>query len=219
MTHVQIISLEVEIPDVDTLQEEVDECETTIETLTESWKTLNAERDAKLRESEDSKTLMTDVDERCVAGGEQLERCKDEMVEIEEHIAKLRKTEAELTKKLGELRKLLEKATVSVVSSVTDLEKTRSQAEQYCDEVPTSGKSVKTLTVLITKTRYTMLFLTLTHHDTWFSQGICHGLPKVGPLPEATPTESDRRIWSDLVGFGRIPSDSVGFGQIQSDSV
>ena len=36
----------------------------------------------------------------------------------------------------------------------------------------------------------------------------------VGPLPEATLTESDRQIWSDLVGFGRIRSDSVGFGRI-----
>ena len=35
-----------------------------------------------------------------------------------------------------------------------------------------------------------------------------------GPLPEATPTESDRRIMSDLVGFGRIRSDSAGFGRI-----
>ena len=76
---------------------------------------------------------MTDVDERCVAGSEQLEKCKDEMVEIEEHVAKLKKTEAELTKKLGELKKLL-KATVSVVSSVADLEKTRSHAQEYCDE-------------------------------------------------------------------------------------
>ena len=32
-----------------------------------------------------------------------------------------------------------------------------------------------------------------------------------GPLPEATPTESDRRILLDLVGFCRIWSDSVGF--------
>ena len=40
-----------------------------------------------------------------------------------------------------------------------------------------------------------------------------------GPLPEATPTESDRRIWSNLVGFGRIQSDLVGFGRIQSDLV
>ena len=37
-----------------------------------------------------------------------------------------------------------------------------------------------------------------------------------GPLPEATPTESDRRI---LPGFCRIQSDSVRFGLIQSDSV
>ena len=50
---------------------------------------------------------------------------------------------------------------------------------------------------------------------------------KKGPLPEATPTESDRQIWSDLVGFGRIRSgfglDSVwirsGFGRIRSDLV
>ena len=62
-----------------------------------------------------------------------------------------------------------------------------------------------------------------------------------GPLPEATLTESDRRIMSDLVGFwflvnsvylvrlcriwsdsvvfGRIWSDSVGFGRIWSDLV
>ena len=52
-----------------------------------------------------------------------------------------------------------------------------------------------------------------------------------GPLPEATPTESDRRILSDSVGFGqiliigkfgRIRSDLVclvGFGQTSSDLV
>ena len=44
-----------------------------------------------------------------------------------------------------------------------------------------------------------------------------------GPLPEATPTESDRRIvpglWSDLVGFRRISSDFVGFRRILSDLV
>ena len=34
----------------------------------------------------------------------------------------------------------------------------------------------------------------------------------VGPLPEATPTESDRRIWLDSVGFGWIWLNSVGFG-------
>ena len=62
--------------------------------------------------------------------------------------------------------------------------------------------------------------------------------PLGGPLPEATPTEFDRRIWSDYVGFwflvnlvglcqiwsdlvvlGRIQSDLVGFGRIRSDSV
>ena len=36
-----------------------------------------------------------------------------------------------------------------------------------------------------------------------------------GPLPEATPTESDRRILPDLVE--RIRSDMVGFGRIRSD--
>ena len=41
----------------------------------------------------------------------------------------------------------------------------------------------------------------------------------LGPLPEATPTESDRRIMSDYVGFGRIWSDWVGFGLIWSDLV
>ena len=41
----------------------------------------------------------------------------------------------------------------------------------------------------------------------------------LGPLPEATPTESDRRIMSDYVGFGRIWSDYVGFGRIRSDFV
>ena len=40
-----------------------------------------------------------------------------------------------------------------------------------------------------------------------------------GPLPEATPTESGRRIGSDLVGFGRIWSDLDGFGRIRSDLV
>ena len=40
-----------------------------------------------------------------------------------------------------------------------------------------------------------------------------------GPLPEATPTESDRRIMSDLVGFGRIRSDLVVFGRIWPDLV
>ena len=38
-----------------------------------------------------------------------------------------------------------------------------------------------------------------------------------GPLPEATLTESDRRIMSDLVGFGWIWSDSFGFGRIWPD--
>ena len=52
---------------------------------------------------------------------------------------------------------------------------------------------------------------------------------KIGPLPEATLTESDRRFmsvlvglcqfWAHLVGFGRIRSDSVGFGQIWLDLV
>ena len=42
---------------------------------------------------------------------------------------------------------------------------------------------------------------------------------KEGPLPEATPTESDRRILPDLVGFDRIPSDLVRFRQIRSDLV
>ena len=37
-----------------------------------------------------------------------------------------------------------------------------------------------------------------------------------GPLPEATPTESDRRIVPDLVGFDRLWSDLVGFGRIWS---
>ena len=39
-----------------------------------------------------------------------------------------------------------------------------------------------------------------------------------GPIPEANPTESERRILPDLVGF-RIRSDSVGFGRICSDLV
>ena len=37
------------------------------------------------------------------------------------------------------------------------------------------------------------------------------------PLPEATPTEFDRRILPDSVGFGRIQSNSVRIGQIWSD--
>ena len=38
-------------------------------------------------------------------------------------------------------------------------------------------------------------------------------------LLRPNPTESDRRILPDLVGFGRIWSDLVGFGRIWSDSV
>ena len=41
----------------------------------------------------------------------------------------------------------------------------------------------------------------------------------LGPLPEATPTESDRRILPDSAGFGPIWSDSAGFGRIWSDLV
>ena len=40
-----------------------------------------------------------------------------------------------------------------------------------------------------------------------------------GPLPEATPTECDRRTWSDSVGHGRIWSDLVGLGRNLSDLV
>ena len=39
------------------------------------------------------------------------------------------------------------------------------------------------------------------------------------PIPEATPTESDRPIPPDSVGLGRIRSDLVGYGQTRSDSV
>ena len=42
---------------------------------------------------------------------------------------------------------------------------------------------------------------------------------KGGPLPEATPTESDRRILPDLVGFGQNWSDLVGIGRYWSDLV
>ena len=42
--------------------------------------------------------------------------------------------------------------------------------------------------------------------------------PLRGPLPEATPTESDR-IRLDSVGFGWIRLDSVGFGRIRSESI
>ena len=48
-----------------------------------------------------------------------------------------------------------------------------------------------------------------------------------GPIPEATPAESDRRIlpdlvrigriWSELIGIGRIRSELIGFGRIWSD--
>ena len=58
-----------------------------------------------------------------------------------------------------------------------------------------------------------------------FEQQLCYvpneteGAERGGPLLEAAPTESDRRILPDLVRFGQIRSDLVGFGPIRSDSV
>ena len=125
---------EEKLPDVDALQSEVEEID---ERMAQFDLTLN-EQNTKLAEKredlEGSASVMKECDEKCQVAADKLEGLKEELTTYEQELIKLKGHKVHYKQKLAELQNIIGQAHKAYLKVVSEFEKTREQAAQYCEE-------------------------------------------------------------------------------------